>query len=109
ALARAHVSFCSECRHGGGWHQARCRYADEARPSCASCYSIFRPSLVTNARHLPSSRPILAAYSAGVLGIGPPPSEIRRFFTSTELTTWRSSLLSRSMIAGGVPAGASSP
>src|SRR6266540_459918 len=85
------------------------RHADEARPPCGSCYSILRPSLLTNARHLPSSRSILAAYSEGVLGTGPPPSEIRRFFTSSELTTWRSSLLSRSMIAGGVPAGASSP
>src|SRR5262249_10658688 len=76
---------------------------------CAGCYSNLRPSLLTNARHLPSSRSMLAAYSSGVLGIGPQPSEIRRILTSSELTIWRSSLLRRSTIAGDVPAGASSP
>src|SRR5262245_28447420 len=87
----------------------RSRHADEARPRYASGYSILRPSLLTNARHLPSSRSMLAAYSSGVLGMGPPPSEIRRNFTSSELTIWRSSLLSCWTIAGDVPLGASSP
>ena len=31
--------------------------------------------MLTNACHLPSSCSMLAAYSSGVLGIGPPPSE----------------------------------
>src|SRR5262245_783827 len=73
------------------------------------CYSILRPSFLTSALHLPSSRSMLAAYSSGVLGIGPPPSEIRRIFTSSELTIWRSSLLRRWTIAGDVPVGTSSP
>ena len=50
-----------------------------------------------------------AAYSSGLDGIGSPPSAAIRARTSGVSTPARSAALSLSMIARGVPAGASSP
>src|SRR5665213_25953 len=72
-------------------------------------YSTFNPSFLISVAQRPSSRAILAVYSSGVLASGPPPSPIMRALTSSDDTILRSSVLSRAMIAGGVPAGATSP
>jgi hypothetical protein len=49
--------------------------AARAQSYASPRYSIFRPSFLISAAHLPSSRSMLAAYSSGVLAIGSPPSE----------------------------------
>jgi hypothetical protein len=91
-LHRGERQLRASSRHGPG---------DEARPRPEPLFDL-------EAKLVDQCAP-LAAYSSGVLGIGPPPSEIRRIFTSSELTIWRSSLLRRWTIAGDVPTGASSP
>src|SRR3974390_3132245 len=81
--------------------------ADGARHQ--GVYSIFSPSFLVSVAHLPSSRSMLTAYSSGVLAIGSPPSAMIRFVISSDSITERSSLLSRSIMGRGVPAGADTP
>src|SRR5262249_7927428 len=79
-------------------------------PSVATAsYSIFKPCLATSAAHLSSSRLIFSAYCSGVLGAGSSPRETRRFLKSSAASIVRSSLLSRSTIGRGTPAGAVRP
>ena len=76
------------------------RAADGARHQ--GVYSIFSPSFLVSAAHLPSSRSMLAAYSSGVLAIGSPPSAMIRFVIPSDSIIERSSLLSRSIMGRGV-------
>src|SRR5262245_24568398 len=100
----------------GGLGDGHCRCAplrSDARVRSASllrtCYSALAPDAFTTFDHCVSSRSISSAYCAGVDGSGSAPSIASRARTSSLASAVLSAALSFSMIARGVPGGATRP
>src|SRR5262249_30047949 len=72
-------------------------------------HSTFKFSFLIGVDHLVSSWSISLAYSSGVEVMASPPSAWIRCFTCSFSASARNSLLSRSMMGRGVPAGATRP